>query len=134
MYVYSLPYGSVNSGKMKLQYFLISSLLLLLMEQIHAIPPWVPDANDSSSLANRRNDESEEQRVVREKRSPLGKLALLGGAAVVGKKALLLGGAALGAKALVGAGILGAGLYKTKYYGASYGGRYANNNHYEWDR
>lgn len=83
------------------------------MEQIHAIPR-IPDANDSSSLANRRDDESEGRRVVREKRSPLGKLALLGGAAVVGKKALLLGGAALGAKALVGAGILGAGLYKTK--------------------
>ena len=117
---------------MKLQYFLISSLLLLLLEQIHAIPR-IPYESDSSSLANRRNDEGDVQRVVREKRSPLGKLALLGGAAVVGKKALLLGGAALGAKALVGAGILGAGLHKTKYYGASYGGGYANN-HYGWDR
>ena len=70
---------------MRLQYFLISSLLLLLVEQIHAIPR-IPYESDSSPLANWRNNESEMQRVVREKRSPLGKLALLGGAAVVGRK------------------------------------------------
>ncbi|XP_043259426.1 uncharacterized protein LOC122401391 isoform X2 [Colletes gigas] len=118
------------------RYFVILSVVLLLMEHIRAIDS-IP--YETKQLAATGNDRVQGQTVklnhlVRRKRAPFGKLALLGGAAlgakVLGKKALLLGGAALGAKALLGAGIVGAGLYKAKNYsgGGSYngGGSYAS--------
>lgn len=94
---------------MNLRYVLVL-VVLLLVECLHARSLITPEEDPSIA----REDQAEETAVYRVKRAPFGKLALLGGAALLGKKALLLGGAAVGAKALVGAGLLGAGLYKAK--------------------
>ncbi|CAK9817515.1 hypothetical protein ANTPLA_LOCUS9410 [Anthophora plagiata] len=95
-------------------------VMLVLAARIDASSPIADEKVDRLEI---RKNEVTEGKVVRVKRAPFGKLALLaGGAGLLGKKALLLGGAAIGVKALVGAGIVGAGLYKAKY--GSYGGEY----------
>lgn len=60
------------------------------------------------------NNKIEKETIVRVKRSSLIKLPLFVGATIIGKKALLLGGTVFGAKTLIGAGLIGAGLYKAK--------------------
>ncbi|CAK9832591.1 hypothetical protein ANTRET_LOCUS9388 [Anthophora retusa] len=96
--------------------------ILVLAARINASSPI---ANEKVDRFEIRKNEETEGKVVRVKRAPFGKLALLAGAAgLLGKKALLLGGAAIGVKALVGAGIVGAGLYKAKYYGGGYESEY----------
>ncbi|XP_054015149.1 acanthoscurrin-1-like isoform X2 [Hylaeus anthracinus] len=103
------------------RYFLVLSIALLLFEHIHAAQP-IPYKTE---LLATRNDQ-DQGHLVRQKRSPFGKLLLIGGAALgakaLAKKALLLGGAALGAKALIGAKVVGAGLLKAKSSGGSYSG------------
>lgn len=83
--------------------------MALFVDYIHTLSLATSEENRPFVI---RNDKIEEGKVIRVRRAPLLKLPLLAGAAVIGKKALLLGGAAVGAKTLVGAGILGAGLYK----------------------
>lgn len=95
-------------------YCLLALSVSLMVEESHAAAPPVSREKESSLVARLNDETGEEHRIVREKRAPFGKLALLGGAAVLGKKALLLGSALVGGKALVGAGIFGAGLYKAK--------------------
>lgn len=95
---------------MNLSYLLVS--LVLLSSMVYSLT--ASQISQKNVLSSSRSNVELEGHLVREKRAPLGKLALLGGAAVLGKKALLLGGAAVGAKALIGAGIVGAGLYKAK--------------------
>ncbi|CAL7942792.1 unnamed protein product [Xylocopa violacea] len=110
-----------NFDEMKSLYFLLP-MVLLITDHVHASSPIAFGKHRSYDT---RSDKIEGQ-VARVKRSPLFKLPLLAGAALIGKKAILLGGAAIGAKALVGAGILGAGLYKAKYYSGGYSGGYAS--------
>lgn len=86
--------------------------MILLVGEIYSSSPTSYGKEDHFVV--HKGDKIEEGKAIRIKRAPLIKLPLLAGAAVIGKKALLLGGAAVGAKALVGAGILGAGLYKAK--------------------
>ncbi|CAK9802756.1 hypothetical protein ANTQUA_LOCUS3459 [Anthophora quadrimaculata] len=93
-------------------------VILVLAARINALSPIADEKVDRFEV---RKKEETEGKVVRLKRAPFGKLALLaGGAGLLGKKALLLGGAAIGVKALVGAGIVGASLYKSKYYRGGY--------------
>lgn len=83
---------------------------MALLDYIHTLS--LATSEENRPFVIRYNDKTDETKVIRVRRAPLLKLPLLAGAAVIGKKALLLGGATVGAKALVGAGILGAGLYK----------------------
>ncbi|KAK9293804.1 hypothetical protein QLX08_011359 [Tetragonisca angustula] len=106
---------------MKLSYLFVFTALLV--DYIHTLSLAASEENRPFII---RNDKTDEAKVTRTRRAALLKLPLLAGAAVIGKKALLLGGATVGAKALVGAGILGAGLYKANYYGGGYGGGYGN--------
>lgn len=86
--------------------------MALLVDYIHTLSLATWNEENRLSVVTRNDKTNDEGKVIRVKRAPLLKLPLLAGAAVIGKKALLLGGATVGAKALVGAGILGAGLYK----------------------
>ncbi|XP_078039658.1 uncharacterized protein LOC144471469 [Augochlora pura] len=106
---------------MRSAYFLI--LVIVVLSVVYSHP--ASSISSENELAAPQNFEIKGE-LVRQRRSPLGKLALLGGAALLGKKALLVGGAAVGAKALIGAGVVGAGLYKAKYYGGGYGGGYGS--------
>ncbi|XP_076380918.1 uncharacterized protein LOC117222726 isoform X2 [Megalopta genalis] len=105
-------------------------LLILVIAALSAVYGHAASSTspENGELAVPRENFAIKGQLVRQRRSPLGKLALLGGAALLGKKALLVGGAAVGTKALIGAGIgagiVGAGLYKAKYYGGGYGGGY----------
>lgn len=83
---------------------------MALLDYTHTLS--LTTSEENRPFVIRYNDKTDEAKVIRVRRTPLLKLPLLAGAAVIGKKALLLGGATVGAKALVGAGILGAGSYK----------------------
>ncbi|KAG6801838.1 hypothetical protein HZU73_02624 [Apis mellifera caucasica] len=98
-------------------------ITLLLVNYIHTLSVIIYGENRASVI---NNNKIEKEQIVRVKRSPLIKLPLLVGATVIGKKALLLGGTVFGAKTLIGAGLVGASLYKAKYYGGGYGDKYAS--------